>query len=121
MEQMWTELFYQETDAGKRQALLAQNSEKDNEAAALFREKLWIARYGKRSPKKDVFVGCLMELKYLSEGVCYRSWRQKKEGRQHRSSIRCVCPASVNSRKNAGKFCLSELKKCFFLSFMEDQ
>lgn len=35
MEQMWTELFYQETDAGKRQALLAQNSEKDNEAAAL--------------------------------------------------------------------------------------
>ena len=46
MEQTWTELFYQETDAGKRQALLAQNSEKDNEAAALFREKLWIARYG---------------------------------------------------------------------------
>ena len=38
MEQTWTELFYQETDAGKRQALLAQNSEKDNEAAALFRE-----------------------------------------------------------------------------------
>ena len=68
MEQTWTELFYQETDAGKRQALLVQNSEKDNEAVALFREKLWIARYGKRSPKKDIFVGCLMELKYLSEG-----------------------------------------------------
>ena len=104
MEQTWTELFYQETDAGKRQALLAQNSEKDNEAAALFREKLWIARYGKRSPKKDVFVGCLMELKYLSEGSAI-DFGGKKEGRQHRSSTCCVCPASVNSRKNAGKYC----------------
>ena len=45
MEQTWTELFYQETDAGKRQALLAQNSEKDNYAAALFRDNICIARY----------------------------------------------------------------------------
>ena len=104
MEQTWTELFYQETDAGKRQALLVQNSEKDNEAAALFREKLWIARYGKRSPKKDAFVGCLMELKYCQKGLL-SILAAKKEGRQHRSSTCCVCPASTISRKNAGKYC----------------
>ena len=91
MEQTWTELFYQETDAGKRQALLVQNSEKDNEAAALFRKKLWIARYGKRSPKKDAFVGCLMELKYLSEGSAIDFGGKKKAGstdRQHAVSVR---------------------------------
>ena len=104
MEQMWTELFYQETDAGKRQALLAQNSEKDNEAAALFREKLSDCQVWKEKSEER----CICRLSYGTEvsvgRVCYRSWRQKR-GRQHRSSIRCVCPASVNSRKNAGKFC----------------
>lgn len=79
MEQTWTELFYQETDAGKRQALLAQNSEKDNEAAALFREKLWIARYGKKSPKKDIFVGWSYGTEVPVGRVGYRFWRQKKK------------------------------------------
>lgn len=33
-----------------------------------FEKKLWIARYGRKKPKKDAYVGCLMELKYLAEG-----------------------------------------------------
>ena len=117
MEQMWTELFYQETDAGKRQALLAQNSEKDNEAAALFREKLWIARYGKRSPKKDVFVGCLMELKYLSEGSAIDLGGKKR--RQAAQIVNTLCLSGISEQpEECREILLSELKNVFF-SFMK--
>lgn len=68
MKESWLEEFYQETDANKRLELLkehgAEGSRSDNE----FRKKIWIARYGKRKPSKDAFVGSLMELKYLAEG-----------------------------------------------------
>ena len=37
-------------------------------SSTVFRQRLWTARYGKRKPKNDAFVGCLMELKYISEG-----------------------------------------------------
>ena len=117
MEQTWTELFYQETDAGKRQALLAQNSEKDNEAAALFREKLWIARYGKRSPKKDIFVGCLMELKYLSEGSAIDFGGKKR--RQAAQIVNMLCLSGISEQpEECREILLSELKNVF-LSFMK--
>lgn len=117
MEQTWIELFYQETDAGKRQALLMQNSEKDNEAAALFREKLWIARYGKRSPKKDAFVGCLMELKYLSEGSAIDFGGKKR--RQAAQIVNMLCLSGLSDQpEECREILLSELTNVF-LSFMK--
>ena len=66
MQNTWIEEFYNETNADNRLRIL--NDNKDNSELDSFREKLWIARYGKRKPKKDKFVGYLMEMKYLSEG-----------------------------------------------------
>lgn len=66
MQNTWIEEFYNETNADNRLRIL--NDNKDNSELDSFREKLWIARYGKRKPKKDKFVGYLMEMKYLSDG-----------------------------------------------------
>ena len=66
MQNTWIEEFYNETNADNRLRIL--NDNKDNSELDSFREKLWIARYGKRKPKKDKFVGYFMEMKYLSEG-----------------------------------------------------
>ena len=63
MQNTWIEEFYNETNADNRLRIL--NDNKDNSELDSFREKLWIARYGKRKPKKDKFVGYLMEMKYL--------------------------------------------------------
>ena len=73
-EKLWREAFYQELDAVKRQQMLKEREEVRNigenadrtTAEIRFMEKLWIARYGKRRPKKDAFVGSLMELKYIA-------------------------------------------------------
>ena len=66
MENSWIEEFYGETDADKRLELLENNStDMDGDSAGsstVFRQRLWTARYGKRKPKNDAFVGCLMEL-----------------------------------------------------------
>lgn len=53
----------------KRLELLKQNTENELTQADVFRKKLWVARYGKRKPTKDAFVGSLMELKCLAEGT----------------------------------------------------
>ncbi len=63
----WLEDFYTETDAEKRLWILKENQEEDL-AAKEYRKNLWVARYGKRKPTNDAFVGYLMELKYLAEG-----------------------------------------------------
>ena len=67
MDTVWTEEFYKETDAEKRLSLLKEHIGEEKTEAERFRENLWIARYGKRKPRKDAFIGCLMQLKYLSE------------------------------------------------------
>ena len=64
MQNTWIEEFYNETNADNRLRIL--NDNKDNSELDSFREKLWIARYGKRKPKKYKFVGYLREMKYLS-------------------------------------------------------
>lgn len=63
----WTELYYTEMDPEKRQMLLHENTVEPKTEADLFREKMWVARYGKRKPKNDAFVGYLMNLKYIAE------------------------------------------------------
>ena len=81
MEQTWTELFYQETDAGKRQALLAQNSEKTMDCQ-VWKEKSEERYICRLSYGTEVSVG----------RVDYRFWRQKKKAgstdRQHAVFVR---------------------------------
>ena len=83
MENSWIEEFYSETDADKRLELLKKNSSDSygdsTGSAVAFRQRLWTARYGKRKPKNDAFVGCLMELKYISEGGSVDIGGQKKK------------------------------------------
>ena len=52
MQDMWIESFYNEIDAEKRQAFLKEHTGDPKDELDEFREKLWIARYGKRKPKK---------------------------------------------------------------------
>lgn len=67
VENDWTTLYYTEMNPEKRQSILNENLSEPKTEADLFREKLWVARYGKRKPKNDAFVGYLMNLKYISE------------------------------------------------------
>ena len=62
MQDMWIESFYNEIDAEKRQAFLKEHTGDPKDELDEFREKLWIARYGKRKPKNDAFVGYLMHV-----------------------------------------------------------
>lgn len=74
MEQ--AEEFYRELDPVKRQAILEGGLAEQN---PLYR-KLWEARFGKRKPKVDAFIGYLMDLKYLSEvGTTDFGGKKRKE------------------------------------------
>ena len=83
----------------------------------MFRKKLWVARYGKRKPTKDAFVGSLMELKCLAEGTSLDFGGQRRK--QAAKIISTLCLADADSldeelRENL----LLELKNVF-LKFME--
>lgn len=62
---MWNEEFYKEMEPEKRLKIFQENIELDDNKE--LRRRLWIARYGERKPKKDLFIGYLMEMKYISE------------------------------------------------------
>ncbi|WP_456081143.1 DUF6553 family protein [Mediterraneibacter sp.] len=124
-ESVWREAFYQELDAVKRQQILKERAEEvrgfgesadvieNNFAAEIrFMEKLWIARYGKRKPKKDAFVGSLMELKYIAEGGFVDLGRQKKKLAIEIITKLCLFDAE---KKNAQEqeLLLQELKNAF--------
>ena len=66
MQDIWIESFYNEIDAEKRQAFLKEHTGDPKDELDEFREKLWIARYGKRKPKNDAFVGYLMQMKAMT-------------------------------------------------------
>lgn len=78
-EQEWTVRYYTEMNSEKRQMLLYENFTDPKTEADLFREKLWVARYGKRKPKNDAFVGYLMNLKYIAESGSVDIGGKKKE------------------------------------------
>ncbi|MGN0390745.1 MAG: DUF6553 family protein [Wujia sp.] len=63
----WLELFYTEMNPEKRQELLLSHVSEPKTETDLFREQMWVSRYGKRKPKTDAFVGYLMNLKYIAE------------------------------------------------------
>lgn len=79
MQDMWIESFYNEIDAEKRQAFLKEHTGDPKDELDEFREKLWIARYGKRKPKNDAFVGYLMQMKYIAEGGGMSLGAQKRK------------------------------------------
>lgn len=79
MQDIWIESFYNEIDAEKRQAFLKEHTGDPKDELDAFREKLWIARYGKRKPKNDAFVGYLMQMKYIAEGGGMSLGAQKRK------------------------------------------
>ena len=48
----WIEEFYLEMDGEKRQILLQDHFSEPKTETDFIRERLWIARYGKRKPRK---------------------------------------------------------------------
>lgn len=63
----WVSLYYAEMNPEKRQEILNKCFSNPKTEDDLFREKLWVARYGKRKPRSDAFVGYIMNLKFISE------------------------------------------------------
>ena len=71
--------YYSEMNGEKRQALLQESFHEPKTDDDRIREKLWIARYGKRKPRTDAFVGYLMNLKYIAEsGLADIGGKKKK-------------------------------------------
>lgn len=132
MDKKWIQEFYNETDAEKRLEYLKQNnpdsgkdsglrssgsSEDGENSSAAFRKRLWTARYGKRKPKNDAFVGGLMELKYISEGGAVDIGGQKKKQAVEIVSKLCLFDAD-NRSADEQEMLLYELKNAF-LKFIE--
>lgn len=67
IQEDWLSAYYAEMNPEKRQVILTENFSNPKTEDDLFREKLWVARYGKRKPRSDAFVGHMMNLKYISE------------------------------------------------------
>lgn len=117
MDKTWTDEFYREMDADKRLVLLKENIESNQTEEDAFRKKLWIARYGRKKPKKDAYVGCLMELKYLAEGGTLDIGGKKK-----RRAARIAADMYLNSpevQEDRYREILQEELKHVFLKFME--
>ena len=117
MDKTWTDEFYREMAADKRLVLLNENIESNPTEEDAFRKKLWIARYGRKKPKKDAYVGCLMELKYLAEGGTLDIGGKKK-----RQAARIAADMYLNSpevQEDRYREILQEELKHVFLKFME--
>ena len=117
MDKTWTDEFYREMDADKRLVLLKENIESNPTEEDAVRKKLWIARYGRKKPKKDAYVGCLMELKYLAEGGTLDIGGKKK-----RQAARIAADMYLNSpevQEDRYREILQEELKHVFLKFME--
>ena len=117
MDKTWIDEFYREMDADKRLVLLKENIESNPTEENAFRKKLWIARYGRKKPKKDAYVGCLMEFKYLAEGGTLDIGGKKK-----RQAARIVADMYLNSpevQEDRYREILQEELKHVFLKFME--
>ena len=75
----WLINYYEQTDPLKRQQMLLENKNETMREEDKLRMKLWEARYGKGKPRKDMFVGYLMNLKYIVEsGSMDLGGRKKK-------------------------------------------
>lgn len=126
MQETWLEQFYNEMDAEKRLDILNTNADKTvnaseianhsagkpEEVDAAFIKKLWVARYGKRKPKTDAFVGYLMQLKYIAESGANDIGGQKRK--QAVEIITGLCLFDVEKRPEAEQeILLSEITHAF--------
>lgn len=112
IKEAWVMDFYNELDAQKRMDILDSNNKDPQTEAGKFILKLWTARYGKKKPKNDAFVGCLMELKYISEGGSVDIGGQKKK--QAVDIINRLCLFDVDKRSGEEQAILTnELKNAF--------
>lgn len=75
----WIVDYNMELDPEKRQAIWNGHITDSLTEADAYRQKLWVARYGKRRPKNDAFVGYLMNLKYIAESGSVDLGGQKKK------------------------------------------
>lgn len=112
MCKQWTDEFYKETDALKRQKLLTRNADNEKNDEALFRERLWSARYGKRRPINDNFIGSLIQLKGLIDsGTMDISGRRKREAAR---IVNDLCMANYTEyTKEEQKILVLELANAF--------
>ena len=112
MQETWLEQFYNEMDAEKRLEILNANVDKTAAINAMFIKKLWVARYGKRKPKTDAFVGYLMQLKYIAESGANDIGGQKRK--QAVEIITGLCLFDVEKRPEAEQeILLSEITHAF--------
>lgn len=75
----WMVNYYTELDPEKRQIILNEHIIDLPTEADIYRHKLWVARYGKRRPKNDAFIGFFMSLKYIAESGSVDLGGQKKK------------------------------------------
>ena len=124
MQETWLQQFYNEMDAEKRLEILNANEDKTvstnekhsaenpEEVNAAFIKKLWVARYGKRKPKTDAFVGYLMQLKYIAESGANDIGGQKRK--QAVEIITGLCLFDADKRMEAEQeILLSEITHAF--------
>ena len=133
MQETWLEQFYNEMDAEKRLDILNTNADKTVNASEManhsaenpeevdvaFIKKLWVARYGKRKPKTDAFVGYLMQLKYIAESGANDIGGQKRK--QAVETVSGLCLFDADKRPEAEQeILLSEMTHAFFLVARQD-
>ena len=95
MDNAWIIAFYKETDPVKRLELLKANTGDGESEKDKYRKQLWIARYGKRTPVKDEFMRCLMEMKeeIISNKIKCKKCGNIIESRSTNDYKRCSCGA----------------------------
>lgn len=112
LNEEWLQDYYLELDAQKRMEILRSNTGDCQTGTEKLINTLWTARYGKKKPKNDKFVGCLMELKYISEGGSMDIGGQKKKQATEVVSALCLFDADKRSEEEQ-QILLLELKNAF--------
>lgn len=111
MQETWLEQFYNEMDAEKRLAIFNENIDEEKAEDTLMK-RLWVARYGKRKPKTDAFVGYLMQLKYIAESGANDIGGQKRK--QAVETVSGLCLFDADKRPEAEQeILLSEMTHAF--------
>lgn len=117
MDNAWIIAFYKETDPVKRLELLKANTGDGESEKDKYRKQLWIARYGKRTPVKDEFMRCLMEMKYLAEGTTVDlGGKRRKQGAKIAATL--GLSESLLQEKVYKEILLQELQNVF-MKFIE--
>jgi len=96
----WLKAYYMEMDPLKRQQLLLENTKETKDGQDGLLRQLWEARYGKGKPRKDDFVGYLMNLRYIAE-----SGKMDPGGRKKKLAVWDCMNSPKRQRMNRQSFC----------------